>query len=269
MKNIVKKSVLIVLFLSLLITSVVYANGLDKGEINLRVIEETRAAKEPLSNGEIKERSETQPIEETVTETKIDMDSINEIIEVRYCFRPEPDYERQLWESDDVIFGEVIEELEGRYSNPNGEIEEIGNDWITTYAVRVDKSYKGLLTEGETVIVNTWNEFSPEEKKNYKENGILIIGDEEFYLHKGQRGIFMLEQTQHMTTENNEPLYHIVMEKQGIFEAKETDSTLITENEKTIYSSSCFEITLDQIADDIKKADEIYKNEDKRSPNNI
>lgn len=162
--------------------------------------------------------------------------------------RPAADYEYQLWLSDDVILGEVVEELEGRYSNPDGALKEVGNSWVTPYRVRIDKSYKGVLSEGETVIVDVWR------PKDDSEN-IIYKNYNEFYLHEGQRGIFMLDQTKYITYDNGETMYGVVFGDEGLFEPKEES--------EDVYASPSFEVTLDQISADVAKADEVYGERDK------
>ncbi len=197
----------------------------------------------------------------SVLETKEKKD----ILVMRYSY-PEPDYEYQLWLSDDVIFGEVVEELDGKYSNPDGAIEGLGNAWITPYAVKVEKSYKGVIKEGETIVVNAWNNTGvyPEDEETYT----IQTNEREFYLHDGQRGIFMLAYSK-VPADDNEQAYYVVMDNEGIFEAKDMGVSLTSENEDVIYASPSFEITLDQIAGDIQKADELYKDIDKNAPSEI
>lgn len=175
-----------------------------------------------------------------------------DILEIRHL-TVEPDYEYQLYLSDDVVLGEVIEELGSEYTNPDG-TKDIVNAWQTKYVVRVDKSYKGFVTEGEEIEVITWNKIgiSPEDEEKYE----IDSDEKEFYLHKGQRGVFMLNY------DESDGLYDIVFEEEGLFELKETDTASIKEEGSEIYSSPSVEITLDQIPDDIKKADELYKSSD-------
>ena len=196
-------------------------------------------------------------------ETKAELET-KDIIAL-HSIRPEPDYDYQVWMSDDIIYGEVIEELEGRYSNPNGEYGDLANMWITPYVIKVQKSYKGVINEGETIIVNTWNYFSPEEKNKF----VVVTDNVEFYLYQGQSGIFMLERTKYLTTEDNKPVYHVVMGHEGLFQVKDTDISLMSEEDEVVYASPYFELTLDQIAGDIKKADELYKDVDKNAPSEI
>jgi hypothetical protein len=171
-----------------------------------------------------------------------------EILEVHHS-TAEPNYEYQLYLSDDVIFGEVVEELGSEYTNPD-RTKDIVNAWQTKYKVRVDKSYKGDLQEGDEIEVITWNRIGlyPEDEEQYQ-----IEDDEaEFYLEKGQSGVFML------SYDEQDGLYDIVFEDEGLFELKETGTSATNEEAKEIYASPSFEITLDQIPDDIKKADVLY-----------
>lgn len=162
---------------------------------------------------------------------------------------PAPDYEYQLFQSDDVILGEVTEKLDSWFTNPDGKIKELNNALLTPYKVKVEKSYKGLFAEGETVIVNVWNGASV----NSKSEIVPVIGAKSFYLRKGQRGVFMLEETEYVKSKDNETMYNAVYEDEGLFEPKGTN-----EEGKEIYASPSFEITLDRIPGDIAKAHERY-----------
>lgn len=71
----------------------------------------------------------------------------------------------------------------------------------------------------------------------------------------------MLDCSEYLTTDKNERMYDVVFRKEGVFEPKETGTSLIREDDSVIYASLSFEITLDQIAADIKKADELYGDE--------
>lgn len=188
--------------------------------------------------------NKTEPapsVTETETEEK-------EILEIHHLI-VEPDYEYQLYLSDDVILGEVIEELESGYTNPN-RTKDIINAWQTKYVVRVDKSYKNVLKEGEEIEVITWNRIGlyPEDEENYQ----IENDEEEFYLKKGQHGVFMLNY------DERDKLYDIVYEKEGIFEPMESGVALINEDAAEVYASPSFEITLDQIPADIERADEKF-----------
>lgn len=164
--------------------------------------------------------------------------------------KPAPDYEYQLWWADEVIIGEVIEQREGRWSNPDNELEEVENMWLTPYVIRVDKAYRDTVKEGDTVIVNTWNFFEPGKKPD----DVQVTGMEDFYLEVGMSGMFMLSETTFLPTET--PEYHIVFDEEGIFVPKDDGVAAIDINDSdmTLVSPS-FEIKLSDIADDIVKAD--------------
>lgn len=165
-----------------------------------------------------------------------------------------PDYERQLHRSDDVILGEVIEEFDGYYCNPDYEIKGLGNMWITPYVVRIDESYRGKYSKGDKVLVTAWNNYKPEDK----DPNVWIEDDYPFYLHEGQRAVFMLDDcSEYLSIDGWDTVYKVVMQPEGIFEPKGTN-----EEGKEIYASPSFEVTLDSISDDIKKADEKYGESD-------
>ncbi len=160
-----------------------------------------------------------------------------------------PDYEYQLYESDDVILGQVEKTLEGKLLYPDRPSDEI-NEVITPYVVRIDKSYKGSLTEGDTVLVCAWN-YSASYLED--DDSITIVDtSHEFYLHDGQRGVFQLVYSDFLSTTFGQPMYEVACQNEGFFEQKEKDGALV-------YASPSFEITLDQIPEDIKKADEQYE----------
>lgn len=165
-----------------------------------------------------------------------------------------PDYEFQLHRSDDVILGEVIDELDGYYCNPDYEIKELGNMWITPYVVRIDESYRGKYSKGGKVLVTAWNNYKPEDK----DPNVWIEDDYPFYLHEGQRAVFMLDDcSEYLSIDGWDTVYEVVMQPEGVFEPKGTN-----EEGKEIYASPSFEVTLDSISDDIKKADEKYGESD-------
>ncbi len=182
--------------------------------------------------------------------------------------KPEPDYEYQLFWSDDVVLGEVIEELEGFYSNPDGKITECANAWVTPYVLKVEKSYKGLFREGDTVILNTWNGscLTPEEYESLDERD----RKGEFYLHEGQCGVFVIEETLYITSADGETMYNMVQGEESVFEPKEKGTALMNEEAKQVYASPSLEMTLDRLPDDIKTVEDKYKDIDKtRSSDDI
>lgn len=170
-------------------------------------------------------------------------------IEISYA---EPDYDFQLYRADEVIEGEVIKELESYYSNPDREIEGLANALITPYVVRVGKSYKGGLSEGDEVIVTAWNEvgISPGDKEEYT----IVTNERKFYLHEEQKAVFLLRDcSKYLAKNENEVIYEVVYQGEGVFDLTEKDDGSI------VYASPSFEITLDQLPDDIKKAEEKFK----------
>ncbi len=222
--------------------------GCQKAEEKAAPEQET--PKEQILNPDSSEQTPEQDALNPNSSEEIPKDIV--IAEISYAA---PDYEYQLYLSDDVILGEVIQTLEGRYSNPDDSIPGLMNAWITPYVVRVDKSYRGVLTEGDTVVVCTWNKLGiyPGD-----ENQVVIENEREFYLHDGQRGVFMLELEDAFTTDDNQPMYEVVFQNEGLFEPKETDVAPIGQDASVVYASPSFEVTLDQIPEDIKRADEQY-----------
>lgn len=176
-------------------------------------------------------------------------------VEIISHLEAQPDYEYQLAQSEDVILGEVIEELDGYYCNPDNEREDLMNMWITPYVVRVDESYRDVYSKGDEVIVVAWNWFKPGE-----EHPDIIIEDEsDFYLHEGQRAVFMLNDcSEYLSINGWDKVYELVYQDEGLFEPKETGTANMGEEAKEIFASPCFEITLDQIRGDIKKAYDRY-----------
>lgn len=164
-----------------------------------------------------------------------------------------PDYEYQLWDSDDVVLGEVIEELESRdvYASDDGyAIDGV----ITSYLFKVEKSYKGLLSEGDTITVSVWN--YPDNMVS--EDGVVfeVVSEmDNFYLQKGQHGVFMLS---YPSISSNKEDFFVAYKEEGIFEPKESGIALINEDAAEVYASPSFEITLDQISADIERADEKF-----------
>ena len=176
-------------------------------------------------------------------------------IEISYA---EPNYDFQLYRADEVIEGEVIEELESYYSNPDREIEGLMNALITPYVVRVGKAYKGGLSEGDEVIVTAWNEVGiyPGDKEEYT----IVTNERKFYLHEGQKAVFLLsDRSEDLARNENETIYEVVYQNEGVFDLKNEVNTSKKEESKVVYASPSFEMTLDRLPDDIKKAEEKFK----------
>lgn len=176
---------------------------------------------------------------------------------------PEPDYETQLWESDDVVLGEVVEELE---AIPDPETEGVYSyGFITPYLFKVEKSYKGLIEEGDTITVHVWN--FPETITEDGEVFAVVSDTKDFYLHEGQRGVFMLKHSDYLSDDKESGEFRVAYKEEGIFEPKESGITLINEDNAEVYASPSFEITLDQISADIERADEKFGDSDKAPVN--
>ena len=174
-----------------------------------------------------------------------------EILEIEYSYA-DPDYEYQLYSADEIIEGEVIKELESYYSNPDREIEGLTNALITPYVVRVGKSYKGGLTEGDEVVVTAWNESGiyPSDKEEYT----IVTNERKFYLQEGQKAVFLLKDcSKYLAKDENETIYEVVSQNEGVFDLTEKDDGSI------VYVSPSFEMTLDQLPRDIIKAEEKFK----------
>lgn len=177
---------------------------------------------------------------------------------------PGPDYDYQLALSDDLILGEVVEELGGRYSNPDNSIEGYDNMWKLQYSVRVDKSFKGYLKEGDliTVIVNSDSGLSPEDEEKMKSQSVITYredcdGGYECTLKKGDKPVLMLEKSLFVTDEG-ENGYRVVFGKLGAFFPEENGTMAISENAETVYASPAEKIKLSDIPADIAAADELY-----------
>ncbi|MCI9449848.1 MAG: hypothetical protein HFE30_06320 [Clostridiales bacterium] len=177
--------------------------------------------------------------------------------------RPEPDYETQLWNSDDVVLGEVVEELE---AIPDPETEGVYSyGFITPYRFKVEKSYKGLIEEGDTITVHVWN--FPETITEDGEVFAVVSDTKDFYLHEGQRGVFMLKHSDYLSDDKESGEFRVAYKEEGIFEPKESGIALINEDSAEVYASPSFEITLDQISADIERADEKFGDRDEAPVN--
>lgn len=207
---------------------------------------------------EIKENiPESKNVQEKIDNTETQDNTEEEAVVGVHTSYPAPDYEYQIYISDDVILGEVIEEGGSKYTDPYNE-KGLLNAWETRYTVRVDKSYKGLFSEGDTVIVTTWNKLGL--YPQYEEDSIIanIDSKNEFYLHEGQKGVFMLSYEEIRSSEN-EKAYSVVYSREGLFEPKETGTASMNEEAKQVYASPSFEITLDRLPGDVQKAEELYQ----------
>lgn len=213
------------------------------GKVDTESIKDTDSTKDV-------DGAETVDRVEDVDNTE-NVDGKKDIVGIGYS-TVEPNYDYQLFMSDDIIVGEVIEELDRWFTNPDGEIKELMNAELTPYKVRVDKSYKGLFKEGDIIIADVWNIYPVYAGRD----DIEITGANDYYLHEGQRGVFMLEETQYVKSKENETMYHPVFGEESVFEPKETGTANMGEEAKQIYASPSLEITLDQIPDDIKSANE-------------
>ena len=117
--------------------------------------------------------------------------------------------------------------------------------------MKVDEVYKGDVSEGDEIHVAKWNKIGwpVDAEKNY------VIEDdlEEYYLRKGQSGVFMLEYIE------NEGKYYIMYGKDSVFELKDTGTAAMNEESNEVYAAPRFEMTLDKLPEDITNADEKYQ----------
>ena len=183
---------------------------------------EKNTAEKNLPTAAIEAKAETMELQSSIPdiEPETDAEKPKDVIVTNYSL-PEPNYNYQVWNSDDIILGEVIEELESKYSNPDNTIDELANMWITPYVIRVEKSYKDLIKDGDTVVVNVWNELSPEDKEKEKESNVIRISNyPNFNLNIGQKGVFFLTYDDYLLTDENEKTFDILYQNSGIFEEK-------------------------------------------------
>lgn len=160
----------------------------------------------------------------------------------------ESDYESMICFADAVVLGEITKESRSEYTNPSlNKAKNASKLWQTKYTMRVDKSYKGVITEDEIEVV-TLNKTKPSKiRKTYASEDDAP----EFYLSKGQRGIFMLKYN------NEDGLYDVAYEDEGVFKLKDPDAVMSSENLNQVYASPSFEITLGNLTDDVKRVNEI------------
>ncbi len=157
------------------------------------------------------------------------------------------DYEDQLAMTDEIILGEVTEQLDGFYSGPDYEAEGFENMWISSFSVRVDKSYRGKHSKGDEILIVTRNYYKPGDEDPY----VWIEDYNSLYLHEGQRALFMLDDSSdYLSIDGWDTTYTLVYDDEGLYEPKGTN-----EEGKEIYVSSNLELTLDNLPNDIKIAD--------------
>lgn len=199
---------------------------------------DNEASQEPVAE---QKDSTTESVSDTEGKNILEFD--REIVEVEYDYL--------LYDSDTIVKGEITEDLGGKYTNPDGTIPELANAWETEYVLKVDEVYKGDVSEGDEIHVAKWNKIGwpVDAEKNY------VIEDdlEEYYLRKGQSGVFMLEYIE------NEGKYYIMYGKDSVFELKDTGTAAMNEESNEVYAAPRFEMTLDKLPEDIKNADEKYQ----------
>ena len=200
---------------------------------------------------------------EPVTDTQPSSEAY--VIEVSNLY-PAADYEYQLHRADDVILGEVIEELGGKYTNHDKLIDGYADIWVWQYAVRVDNSYKGYFNEGDivTVIVASESGYSPDDEKKIN---IVVesCGSRQCELAKGQTGVFMLKKDAYFKTDDGGDGYTVVFGSEGAFFPVTEGDASMAENAETVYASNSLKLKLSELPVDIARAEAEYANDDGKS----
>lgn len=201
---------------------------------------------------------------EPVTDTQPSSEAY--VIEVNNLY-PAADYEYQLHRADDVILGEVIEELGGKYTNHDKLIDGYADIWVWQYAVRVDNSYKGYFNEGDivTVIVASESGYSPEDEQALNVTVEVCGGSGECELAKGQTGVFMLKKYTDFKTYDGGDVYTVVFGSEGAFFPVTEGDASMSENAETVYASNSLKLKLSELPVDIARAEAEYANDDGKS----
>ncbi len=196
---------------------------------------------------------------EPVTDTQPSSEAY--VIEVSNLY-PAADYEYQLHRADDVILGEVIEELGGAYTDPDKL-----NYWVWQYSVRVDESYKGNFNGGDivTVIVASESGYSPEDEQALNVAVEVCGGSGECELAKGQTGVFMLKKYTDFKTDDGGDVYTVVFGSEGAFFPVTEGDASMAENAETVYASNSLKLKLSELPSDIARAEAEYANDDGKS----
>ena len=196
---------------------------------------------------------------EPVTDTQPSSEAY--VIEVSNLY-PAADYEYQLHRADDVILGEVIEELGGAYTDPDKL-----NYWVWQYSVRVDESYKGNFNGGDivTVIVASESGYSPEDEQALNVAVEVCGGSGECELAKGQTGVFMLKKYTDFKTDDGGDVYTVVFGSEGAFFPVTEGDASMSENAETVYASNSLKLKLSELPSDIARAEAEYANDDGKS----
>ena len=196
---------------------------------------------------------------EPVTDTQPSSEAY--VIEVSNLY-PAADYEYQLHRADDVILGEVIEELGGAYTDPDKL-----NYWVWQYSVRVDESYKGNFNGGDivTVIVASESGYSPEDEQALNVAVEVCGGSGECELAKGQTGVFMLKKYTDFKTDDGGDVYTVVFGSEGAFFPVTEGDASMAENAETVYASNSLKLRLSELPSDIARAEAEYANDDGKS----
>ena len=202
---------------------------------------------------------ETTKASEPVTDTQPSSEAY--VIEVSNLY-PAADYEYQLHRADDVILGEVIEELGGAYTDPDKL-----NYWVWQYSVRVDESYKGNFNGGDivTVIVASESGYSPEDEQALNVAVEVCGGSGECELAKGQTGVFMLKKYTDFKTDDGGDVYTVVFGSEGAFFPVTEGDASMAENAETVYASNSLKLRLSELPSDIARAEAEYANDDGKS----
>ena len=196
---------------------------------------------------------------EPVTDTQPSSEAY--VIEVSNLY-PAADYEYQLHRADDVILGEVTEELGGAYTDPDKL-----NYWVWQYSVRVDESYKGNFNGGDivTVIVASESGYSPEDEQALNVAVEVCGGSGECELAKGQTGVFMLKKYTDFKTDDGGDVYTVVFGSEGAFFPVTEGDVSMAENAETVYASNSLKLKLSELPSDIARAEAEYANDDGKS----